>query len=287
MHLTVRITLVLAIFLLLVLAGRTENALIIGFACGLVLGFIPTFVLIGLTLWVGAFAIMVLRRNKLVFVSLTALTSLQTVILLLWFIGLTAASLYAEHPATIGQPVIDPKLEHYLMVGYWLLAALVVAIFVDHLVHSLWSKRGREKNFYRARIGILLLVMFLLLCVQGSRISFARMAINDKVPSSVSPTGAYEIELVPMAAFFDQNGVVIARNGRSPIWFRVGEIGDLLTDAKSGRFAWTEDGSKAYLLLTFYDRKDWPAVGYDVKAGKHLEGASYRAGDSRSEKEKR
>jgi hypothetical protein len=41
-----------------------------------------------------------------------------------------------------------------------------------------------------------------------------------------------------------------------------------LTEANDGRFAWSNDGSKVYLLLNFRQEKDFPMLGFDFVANK-------------------
>jgi len=54
--------------------------------------------------------------------------------------------------------------------------------------------------------------------------------------------------------------MVTPRNGRPLIWFRGGEVGDILTDAKSARFEWVDDGSKVS-YLPFSDQQRMAASG--------------------------
>lgn len=271
-----RITLLLGIFLLLVFVGRTEMVASVSFVCGLLLAFIPTLALLSATLGLGIVVVLIFRRHKPLLLPVVVLLSIQALILLLRIGGWTAASAFVKHSRTMGRPILDPQLETLLMIGFWLLAALVTALLIDHIVHRWLARTQREENFYRTRIGVLLFEGFLLVSMHASFEGFASQSRPVNVPGSVSPNGAHEIRLVPMAAFFDTNGIVIVRTSHWPIWRQAGQIGDLLSETDSGRFAWSGDGSKVYLLLNIHDYKDFPILGYDFNQSTDIPADTYR-----------
>jgi len=271
-----RITLILGVFLLLVFVGRTEMVAFASFACGLLLAFIPTLALLLASLGLGLIAVLIFRGHKLLLTPIVVLLSIQALILLLRFGGWTAASAFVRHPRTVGRPILDPQLESLLMIGFWLLAALVTALLIDHIVHRLFARALIEENFYRTRIGILLFEGFLLVSMHASFEGFASQSLPVNVPGSVSPTGAHEIRLVPMAAFLDTNGIVIVRTSRWPIWRQAGEIGDLLSEIDSGQFSWSADGSRVYLLLNVHEYRDFPILGYDFNQSTNIPADTYR-----------
>jgi len=271
-----RIALILGIFLLLVVVGRTEIVAFASFASGLLLAFIPTLALLLATLGLGLIAVLIFRGHKLLLLPIVVLLSIQALILLLRIGGWTAASAFLKHARTIGRPILDPQLEHFLMICFWLLAALVTALLIDHVVHHSLDRSASEKNFYRTRIGVLLFEGFLLVSMHASFEGFASASRPVNVPGSVSPNGAHEIRLVPMSAWFDTNGIVIVRKPHSPIWRQAGEIGDLLSETDGGGFVWSDDGSKVYLLLNIRDYKDFPILGYDFNRSTDIPTDTYR-----------
>lgn len=272
-----RILTVLAMFVLLVLVGRIESIAVASFAVGLFLSLIPSIVLLVLTGIIGSIAIKAFRHSNLMLTMFLALLISQSVILFSWFEGWTAASAFVKHSPEIGLPVIDPQLENKLMIAFWLLAAFVVALTIEHLINSFLSIEANlsSKSSHKAQIGILLFEAFLLLSLNSSNVNDRRMSRDVNVPSSVSSDGTKEIQLVPMNAWIDMNGIVIVRNPNSLVWKTVGKIGDSLTEAEGGRFVWSNDSSRVYLLLNFYKEKDFPILGYDFEANKQIDPKSY------------
>lgn len=274
----IRIAVVLGLFALLVLLGRTDTVAFGTFAVGMFLGFIPIFVLLALTLIVAALVFRLFRRNKLVFGVSIASLSLQALVLILWLGGWTAASAFEQHDNAVGRIVIDPRLEHWLMILFWLLAALVSALTIEHLINHFLSTgtAPNEKHYHKVWLGFVLLQSFLLFSIYSSMPNFRRQAYEVNVPNSSSPDAAREIQLVPMNALIDTNGIVIVRKPHALFWRTVDSVGDELTGAESGRFVWSPDSSRVYLLLNVGDRKDDPVLGYDFKEAKNVDPGEYR-----------
>jgi hypothetical protein len=274
----IRIAVVVGIFVLLVLLGRTDIVAFGAFVVDLFLPFFPTLVLLALTVIVAALVFRLFRRNKIVFGASIVFLSLQTLVLILWLISWTAASAFENHDVSVGQIVIDPRLEHLLMIVFWLLAAFVSALTIEHLINHFLSKRTepKEKNYHIVRLGFVLLQSFLLLSIYSSMPNYRRQIGEVNVPNSSSPDAVREIQLVPMNALIDTNGIVIVRKPHALFWRTVGSVGDELTGAESGRFVWSPDSSRVYLLLNVGDRKDDPVLGYDFKEAKNVEPGEYR-----------
>jgi hypothetical protein len=272
-----RILIVLVTFALLVVVSRVEAAAYALFAVGFFLGIIPTIVLLILTAAIGSLVLKVFRHSKLILWVLLALLISQALILFSWFEGWTAASAFRKYSNEVGLPVIDPQLEHQLMIAFWLLAAFVVALTIEPLINPSLSSETNlsRRSSHKAQLGVLLFEAFLLLSLNSSFVNLMRMSRDVNVPASVSPDGTKEIQLVPMSVWIDTNGIVIERKPNSLVWRTVGEIGDSLTEADGGRFAWSNDGSKVYLLLNFRQEKDFPMLGFDFEANKQIETKTY------------
>jgi hypothetical protein len=204
------------------------------------------------------------------------LLGVQELILLLWWQGWTAASAFLKHGQTVGWAVLDPYLEHVLMVCFWVLAALVTAITIEHLSSVFFDgNRSDERHFYVKRVAILTLEAFLLLSIHSSFVSSLKESREVNVSASTSPDGIHEIQLVPMSTFLDTNGLVIARAPHQMIWRTAGEIGDLLSEARGGRFVWSSDNSKVYLLLNIHEYRDHPMLGYDFRQNANVNPGTY------------
>src|ERR1051326_3537296 len=92
-----RVLIVLAIIAALVVASRVEIIKFGSFfTVGILFIFIPTIVLLLVNLIVAALACLSFRRQKLVLVGLVALFLLQSTVLFLWTVGLTAASAFRK-----------------------------------------------------------------------------------------------------------------------------------------------------------------------------------------------
>jgi hypothetical protein len=260
-----------------VFVSKIEAVAVALFAAGLILGIIPPLLLLALTAIITHFAINVFHSCKLLRWMFLVLLISQSVILFAWMEGWTAASAFEKHSYEIGLPIIDPKLEHALMIAFWLIAALVVAIAIEHLLNSHFKVGASSfgKHAHKKQMLVLVFEMFLLMAVSSSIVNFRRMPSGVNVPSSLSSDGTKEIQLVPMNAWIDTNGLVIARRPNSLIWRTVGEIGDTLTGADSGRFVWLNDSSKVYLLLNFNEEKDRPVLGFDFETNKEIDLKSY------------
>jgi hypothetical protein len=163
------------------------------------------------------------------------------------------------------------------MIGFWLLAAFVFALLVEHLVDAFLNKRETTgKLFYLKRMGIFALEGLLLLGMYSGIVNYKRQAPDTGVATSVSPDGKRSIQLVAMNAWIDVNGLVIVREGRSLIWSTAGELGDVLTEADGGRFVWSADNSTAFLLLNLQGKKDVPMLGYNFETNMEVNPSEYR-----------
>lgn len=270
-----RIALVLLIFTALVLVGQIDAFAFGIFVVGIFLLFVPTSILLVLSIALTAPVYRIFRDGKVLRVAFLALVALQSVILVFWLEGWTAASAFVN-ARRLGQSVVAPQLEHVFMIGFWLWAALVFALLADHLIEVFLKNRETTgKHFYKKRIGILLLEVLLLLGLHSSVVSFKRMGPDVNVASSVSSDGIKSIQLVPMNAWFDTNGLVIVREGRSPIWSTAGAIGDTLTFADSGRFVWSTDDQTVFLLLNLHGQKDVPMYGYNFRTSMEVHPSEY------------
>jgi hypothetical protein len=163
------------------------------------------------------------------------------------------------------------------MIVFWLLAAFLFALFVEHLVDALLNNRETAgEHFYLKRIGVFALEGILLLGMYSGIVNYKRQGHDTGVATSVSPDGKRSIQLVPMNAWIDVNGLVIVREGRSLIWSTAGELGDLLTEADGGRFVWSADNSTAFLLLNLRGKKDVPMLGYNFETNMEVNPSEYR-----------
>jgi hypothetical protein len=276
-----RIVLVLLIFTALVLVGRIDAVHFGIFVAGIFLNFVPTSILLVLSIAVMGAVYWIFRDGKVLRIAFPALVALQTVILVFWLEGWTAASAFVKHSRGLGRSVIDPQLEHAFMIGFWLSAALVFTLLVDHLIDIFLKNRETTgRHFYKKKISILLLEVLLLMGLHSNRVSFMRNGRNVNVVSSVSQDGMKSIQLVPMNAWIDTNGLVIVREGRSPIWSTAGEIGDSLTMADSGRFVWSTDDQTVFLLLNLHGEIDVPMLGYSFRTSMEVNPSDYGKGNA-------
>lgn len=267
-----RVLIVSAIFALLVFVGRTEIAFVALFAVGMLLSIIPSIVLLILTAAAAWLVIRVFAHSKLVSSLLLALFIGQAVILFSWFEGWTAASAYMNHSREAGLPVIDPQIENRLMTIFWLSAAFVMAVLIEHLIESFRSIKteivGRSSR--KAQMGIMLFATFLLLSLHSNVVNYCRIPRNVNIPTSLSPDGRREVQLVPINAWIDTDGIAIAREPHSLIWRTIGKVGDVLTEADRGRFVWSGDSSKVYLLLNLRGTQDYTVLGFDFKTNQPI-----------------
>ncbi|OLE54776.1 MAG: hypothetical protein AUG51_06630 [Acidobacteria bacterium 13_1_20CM_3_53_8] len=271
-----RILTVLAIFALLVFVGRTAAAAVAFFAIGLFLALIPVTVLFILTAFLAWLVTLFFNHSKLISTIFFVLLICQAMIQFSWFEGWTAASAFAKHSHGIGLTVIDPQLENKLMIIFWLLAALLVAFIIEHLINSFLSIETNlyNKSSQKAQVGTLLFAAFLLLSLNSNSMNDRRITRDIHIPASISPDGIREAQLVPMDAWIDTNGIVIVRKSRSLLWRTVGDVGDILTDADGGRFVWSNDSSKVYLLLNLSRAEEYPTLGFDFKTNQQISSKS-------------
>lgn len=268
---------IIAIFILLTLIGISFAQILYPaiFILGLFLQFIPNLILRALTLITAFLAITAFRQNKLVLVAFFVLLISQLLILFSWSQGWTAASAFQFRPSKIGLPVIDPNIERKLMIVFVLTAAGVFALIIEHLLSSVFISKPRSlKNLNISRTCILLLEIFLFVSLFSSIVIYRQMFVVRNIPPSVSPSGSKEIKLVPMNCWIDVNGIVITRTPKSIFWKTTGQVGDILSEAESGRFVWSNDESRVYLLLNL-DGKEFPAFGFDFKANEQIDSQTY------------
>jgi hypothetical protein len=274
-----RILLVLAMFGLLVGVGLIESVEFALFAVGIFLGLIPPIALLVLTAVIAGLVLKVFRHSNLVLITFLGLLISQAVVLFSWFEGWTATSAFREHAPEAGLSVIDPQLEHQIMIAFWLIAAFLLALATEHLVNSFLSSELNlsNKSSSKAQVGVLLFEAFLLLSLNSSVVNFMRLTRNVNVPASASSDGTKEIQLVPINAWIDTNGIVIARKTNSLVWKTVGEVGDSLTEADGGRFVWSRDCTKVYLLLNFHQKKDFPMLGFNFESNRQIDPKTFVA----------
>lgn len=234
------------------------------------LGLIPGHVLVVLTAIAAAVLIRAFRESKLVLTALLILFVIQEAVLIVWMQGWTAESYFAGHMRSLGSPILDPHLEQRLMLLFWIAAAVILSITIESLINSFLSIHPTFTK-YSARLLVLLLLFeaTLLVLVQFSSTNGRRVTWRPQV-SSLSPTGAREARLVPMDAFIDVNGLVIAREPGAWVWRTVGRIGDILTESQDVRFEWSERDSKLFLLLDVRGR-EYPVIGFDFAANRQIE----------------
>ncbi|MDX6693184.1 MAG: hypothetical protein QOF02_787 [Blastocatellia bacterium] len=261
------------------MAVRSERVGFALFAVGLPLGLVTPRVLLALTALLATFGVRFFHQSKLVRAMLRGLLIFQAVILLAWTECWTATSVFKKASLEPGWPVIDPQLESALMSAFWMIAAFVVALTVEHLLNFrfLLNPRSAKESSFRKQALILVCELLLLLALNSSVVNFGRFSRDVKIAASVSADGSKEARLVPLNAWIDVNGVLIARRPRSIIWRTIGAIGDSLTEADGGRFVWSNDGSKVYLLLNYYQEKDSPALGFDFETNTAIDPKSYAA----------
>ncbi|HEY0404914.1 MAG TPA: hypothetical protein VGC89_04260 [Pyrinomonadaceae bacterium] len=268
---------ILALFGLLLIAAQIKPLDFMLFAVGMLVSIIPAFMLLFFTALIASSAVKVFSRSRLLRASLLVLLIYQEVILFSWTEGWTVASAFDKSSSELGWPVIDPQLENALMMAFWLLAAFVFAMTIEHLLNCRFKLRmgSFDRASFRKKALILVCEALLLSSLNSGVVSFRRVSRDVRIASSVSADGAREARVVPLNAWIDTNGLVIARRPKSIIWRTIGTIGDSLTEAEGGRFVWSDDGSKVYLLLNYYQEQDFPILGFDFAANKAIDPKSY------------
>ncbi len=270
-----RVLIVLVIFAVVVLIGSIDSVRVAVFYGGMLLGLIPTVAVLIFSVLTAVLVLILFKDHKLIRWMLLALLICQGIILFAWIQGWTAASAFRNHSPSAVLPVIDPQLEEWSMILFWLFAALVIAVSIEHLIHPFLSSTSEVRTLNKAHVSVLLFEILLLVTFNSNFVNFMRNGRDVRVSHSTSPDGNREIRLVPLNAFIDTNGIMITRKPGSPLWRTVGEIGDLLTETDGGRFVWSNDGSQVYLLVNFHDEKDLSVFGFDFRANKHLDPGTY------------
>jgi len=250
----------------LILAGPPISRVLFPFL--FLVGLIPNFVIFLLTVILAPLAILTFRHSKLMMIALAILFLSQAMVLSAWMMGLTANSWFLKFSREPGALIIDPSVEKYLMATFWITAGLAFAAAIEQIIHSFRANEPRFRS-HRKLIAVLLAEIFLLSLIQFGAVSF--VGLPDRSETSViSPNGSREIQLRPMSAWFDINGIVIQRENKSIWWRSVARVGDILTDSKSARFVWQDHDSKVFLLLNVADR-EYPAVGFDFNTHQNLD----------------
>jgi len=222
-----------------------------------------------LTIILAPLAVFAFRRSKVMTVALVTLFVVQAAIVLIWMRGWTAQSYFVNHLRVPNIIILDPLLERYLMAAFWIVVAIVFALGVEQIINSFLASEPKFAATHGKLVVVLICEIFLLTLLQFGRVSFVGTA-ERSAASSTSPSGTREIQLLPMAVFFDTNGVVIRREDRSIIWRSVGEIGDILTDSKGARFVWADHDSRVFLLLKLPE-KEYAVAGFDFAIHQDLD----------------
>lgn len=237
------------------------------------LGLFPNYVLLLLTLLLAPLAILAFRPSRVVSVGLTALFAAQAGIITLWLLGWTGASFYWNHSTRVGAIVLDPSIESYLMTGFWILVAIVLALGVEGIIDSFLASQSLFETRHLGLVALLICEVFLLSLMRFGRIGFVGSSERAAV-SSRSPSGNREIRLLPMQSFMDTNGIVIQREQRSIVWRSVGQIGDLLTESSEERFIWSDE-SRVFLLSKIHGT-EYPVIGFDFSTRKNIDPKDWR-----------
>lgn len=268
MRLSRRIAVVVVVSTLLILLAPL-GAIAVG-PVFFLLSLIPGYVLVVLTAIAAAILMRAFRESKFVLTALLILFVIQEVVLIVWMQGWTAESYYAGYMLSLGSPIIDPDLEQRLMRAFWIVAAVILSITIESLINSFLSSQPTFTK-YSPRLLVLLLLCeaTLLVLVQFSSTNSWRVTWRPQV-SSLSPSGTREARLIPMNAFIDMNGLVIAREPGARVWRTIGRVGDILTESRNVRFDWSDRDSKVFLLLDTRGR-EYPVLGFDFRTNQEID----------------
>lgn len=177
----------------------------------------------------------------------------QTTILLAWTARITASDAFLSvqrNVLNIYGVIIDSRAQETVMNLFWyttgVILPVVVLIMIARLGFQIVRRHERAKGT-AWRVATVLLAFLIVLCVRCNVRELHRMGAS--LADTVSPSGAYEVRLVPINAFCDVNGVVVFRSSGSTWWHPMGKVGDELTSRRhSVRFVW-DDETQVRLLV--------------------------------------
>ena len=178
----------------------------------------------------------------------------QTTILFAWAARITTSdaflALHRFSALNVHGVVIDSRVQETVMNLFWYAAGVILLVVVLAMITRLGFGVVRRQKRARGtvwRIVTVLLAFLIVLCVRCNIRESHRMGAS--LADTVSPSGAYEVRLVPIDAFADVNGVAVFHSPGSMWWYPMGTVGDELTGGRHHvRFVW-DDETQVRLLV--------------------------------------